>query len=427
MSDIAGFERVPLRRLFTVVNGSTPDSQNGEYWGGAIPWVTPEDLSDRGDRGIVASKRTLTDSGYASCGTSLVPPGSIVISTRAPIGNLGIADVPLCFNQGCRALVPSPGIEPRFYFYALSVSTQELNHRGRGTTFLELSSNELAGFKVPRPRLEQQQQIANFLDERTARIDALIEEKERLIAFLNDARESEVCSRLAPGLFNNGAFMTIDGWRSSLPAGWQVKSLRRLLDGGLANGVFKKRDEFGNGMPLVNVGDLYQPDFQINPTGLERVSITLEEYQRFSVAPGDLFFVRSSLKEEGVAVSAVATEVPEPMVFECHVVRARPDKGQVDARFLSFWLNSTICRQMLRCRANTTTMTTIDQDGLLSVPVPVPPLARQKAIVEELELLFDTSSKLMEVARTMQERLREYRSSLISAAVTGQLDINSFE
>lgn len=178
MSEVDTHEQVALKRLFSVVNGATPDSQNETYWGGDIPWVTPEDLSSRESRDISGSRRTLTDTGYASCGTSLVPPRSIVLSTRAPIGSLGLSAVPLCFNQGCRALVPLNGVEPRFFFYALSVSTQELNQRGRGTTFLELSSGELAAFKVPNPPISEQERIANFLDDKTARIDALIGEME---------------------------------------------------------------------------------------------------------------------------------------------------------------------------------------------------------------------------------------------------------
>jgi type I restriction enzyme, S subunit len=422
------FPQVAVRRIFDVVNGATPDSQNPAYWDGPIPWVTPEDLSNRQSAEIVDSKRTLTSEGYAACGTSLVPTGAIVLSTRAPIGSLGIAATQLCTNQGCKSLVPLGKLSPRYFFYQLSVASAQLNRLGKGTTFLELSSTELAGFKVSAPALPVQERIANFLDDKTARIDALIAEKEKLIETLIFRRESELCRHLVPNLFEDSTrARSMDGWRGGIRSGWTTKHLRRLLLGGLSNGVFKKRDEFGAGTLLINVSDLYREDFQVDPANLERVTVSSEEYQRFAVSPGDMFFVRSSLKEEGVAVSALANKVPEPMVFECHVVRARPDTSQVVPRFLNIWLNSTICRQSLRCNANTTTMTTIDQEGLLSVGVPLPPLDEQGAIVSKVERLFDATAGLTAVARAMQERLREYRSSLISAAVTGQLDISTFK
>jgi type I restriction enzyme S subunit len=218
----------------------------------------------------------------------------------------------------------------------------------------------------------------------------------------------------------------LESWERALPADWEVKPLRRVLLGGLASGVFKKRDEFGDGALLVNVGDLYRPDFRLSAESLERVAVTEEEYMRFKVESGDIFFVRSSLKEEGVAVSAIAVDVPEPMVFECHVVRARPNPHQVLPRFLSLWLNSSICRQWLRSRANTTTMTTIDQGGLLSVRVPVPPLHEQQAIVDQIEAIFLSTAELTDIARRMQDRLREYRSSLVSAVVAGQINVENY-
>ena len=130
------YPRVALRHLFSIVNGATPDSQNEDYWGGDVPWATPEDLSNKATYWLAESRRTLTQAGYDACGTTMVPQGSIVLSSRAPIGNLAIAEVAMCTNQGCRALVPRAGVNPRFFYYQLLTSTDALNQRGRGTTFL---------------------------------------------------------------------------------------------------------------------------------------------------------------------------------------------------------------------------------------------------------------------------------------------------
>mgnify|MGYP003378922712 CR=1 FL=1 len=122
--------------------------------------------------------------GLASCGTTLVPKSSIILSTRAPIGSLAIAKTDLCTNQGCKSLVPFGATDSDFYGYLLSICAGELNVRGKGTTFLELSGDELGAFKVPAPPAPEQREISAFLDRETAKIDALIAEQQRLIELL---------------------------------------------------------------------------------------------------------------------------------------------------------------------------------------------------------------------------------------------------
>lgn len=100
----AHWEVAPIKRAFSVVGGSTPKSDDPSLWDGEIAWITPADLSRLENFEITSSLRTITAAGLASCGTSLVPAGSVVLSTRAPIGSLGIATDSLCTNQGCKSL-----------------------------------------------------------------------------------------------------------------------------------------------------------------------------------------------------------------------------------------------------------------------------------------------------------------------------------
>ena len=107
-----------------IVGGSTPSSDQPRYWGGAHVWVTPADVS-RSAR-IRSSQRQLTQEGLLSCSAELVPAGSIVVTSRAPVGNVALAEVPLCTNQGCKALVPDNEIDSRFGFNVLRVLQTEL-------------------------------------------------------------------------------------------------------------------------------------------------------------------------------------------------------------------------------------------------------------------------------------------------------------
>ncbi len=131
--------------------------------------------------------------------------------------------------------------------------------------------------------------------------------------------------------------------------------------------------------------DVYQSDFQVQPELLDRVRVTSEEMEKYEVVAGDLVFVRSSLKLEGIGVSALMSKVPEPTVFECHLVRLRPRRDLVLPRFLSLYLGSMSVRHRLVAAAQTTTMTTIAQEGIACLDVLQPPQEEQVQIVAFLD------------------------------------------
>jgi type I restriction enzyme S subunit len=186
--------------MFFVQNGGTPKTSVPEYWGGDLAWVTPEDLGKNEGRFIHSSRRTVTSRGVQASNAELVPAGSIVMSTRAPIGYTAIAGLPLATNQGCKTLVPNREIDSRFFEYELSVRTSDLNVLGTGATFMELSTDALASFRVPVPPLASQRRIADFLDRETERIDALIDKKRRLIDLLEEKRTATITHAVTKGL-----------------------------------------------------------------------------------------------------------------------------------------------------------------------------------------------------------------------------------
>lgn len=146
-----GWPHVQLRHLFDVVSGATPESGKAGHWDGDVLWVTPEDVGALNDSRLADTRRKITNEGYASCGTTLVPANSIVLTKRAPIGQLAILDRPMCCNQGCFLLVPNPHAAPRFYYYVLLSRMQLLQALGCGSTFMELSTDNLKALQLPIP------------------------------------------------------------------------------------------------------------------------------------------------------------------------------------------------------------------------------------------------------------------------------------
>ena len=158
-----GWRWAELGEICEIVNGSTPKSGVDEYWEGDICWVTPADLGQLNGPYIGQSGRTITSSGYDSCSTTLVPPGSVVMSSRAPIGHLGIAATSLCTNQGCKSFVPTAEVEGKYLYHALQNSMDDIRALGSGATFPEVGKKTLATFAIPLPKFDEQRRIANTM------------------------------------------------------------------------------------------------------------------------------------------------------------------------------------------------------------------------------------------------------------------------
>lgn len=170
---LLGGKNYKLKYLCKVVTGSTPKSDNQSYWNGDIKWATPVDLTDF--KTLVETDRCITSKGLNSCATTIVPIGTTIISTRAPIGTVSLVGYPMCFNQGCKALVPNIDmIDPKFLFYSILNITDVLVNLGRGTTFMELSTNDLKNIKIKVPDFNKQKEIVQLIEHRLTIVDELI-------------------------------------------------------------------------------------------------------------------------------------------------------------------------------------------------------------------------------------------------------------
>ncbi len=166
-----GWRWVKLGEVCQVIGGSTPSTGNSDYWDGDIVWVTPTDLGKLDGRVISSSSRRITSAGYQGCGTEILPAGTIVMSSRAPIGHVGIAGVPLCTNQGCKSFVPGPDVDSAFLYWSLKWVVPDLQALGSGATFTEVSKSHLQRFEILLPPLAEQKRIAATLNEQMAVVE----------------------------------------------------------------------------------------------------------------------------------------------------------------------------------------------------------------------------------------------------------------
>ena len=148
-------ERVRLGDVCTIVSGATPKTKTDEYWGGEIKWITPAELN--GDSHYISdTEKHLTVAGYRSASLHMMPKGTVLLTTRAPIGKVAIATEEMCCNQGFKNLVCSAAINNEFLFLYLKSRTVELQAMGRGATFKELSKKNIAEFEINLPSIDRQ-------------------------------------------------------------------------------------------------------------------------------------------------------------------------------------------------------------------------------------------------------------------------------
>ena len=183
--------------LGAVIGGATPSTKDpANYENGTIAWITPKDLSTFTGRYIKRGERNITEIGLKSCSTQLLPPNSVLFSSRAPIGYIAIAANEVCTNQGFKSVIPNNGTDPLFLYYLLKYNKAKIESMGSGTTFKEVSGNTMKGISVRVPTdISVQKRISAML----GMIDDKIEENERI----NDNLEQQAQAVFRQELLQN--------------------------------------------------------------------------------------------------------------------------------------------------------------------------------------------------------------------------------
>lgn len=154
---------VELGSIATVVSGSTPKTNKSEYWNGEYNWVTPAEL--REDSFVIyETERKISKKAVIDTGLKVLPKGTVLLSSRAPIGKVAIAGTEMYCNQGFKNLICSDKINNKYLFWFLKGKANYLNYLGRGATFKEISKAIVEKIKTPLPPIEIQKQIAKTLD-----------------------------------------------------------------------------------------------------------------------------------------------------------------------------------------------------------------------------------------------------------------------
>lgn len=392
------FPRVTVRRVARILNGGTPPSGVAEFWGGEVSFVTPSDLNGLDGAPLESTARSITVDGVAHSG--LAPAGSVLLSTRAPIGHIGRLASPAAFNQGCRALVPARNHEARFLAYALVAARADMDARGLGTTFLELSGASLAQVEVPLAPLEAQRAIADYLDRETAQIDAFIAKNEELIALLTERRAAAAQSEV----------------EHHVGGGARLKFRLREID--------VRAGSTGEKPPLLSVSIHHGVVPRQEGSESANESGDLSHYKVAKL--GDIVLNRMRAFQGGLGVAPC-----EGLVSPDYAV-LRPAES-VDPAWLALVMRTPrfVGEIAMRLRgiggtdSGAVRTPRISVADLGAILVSVPSAARQSAELQAVRASTERTEKALAVAQRSVELARERRGALISAAVMGEIDVGS--
>lgn len=191
-----GWRDVRLDQIARIVGGGTPPRDNGVFWGGAIPWATPSDITKLRGRYITSTGSTISGAGLQASAAALLPSGSLLMTSRATIGACAINEVPMATNQGFQNLVPTDSTIALYLAYLISHRTKDLLRLAAGSTFLEISRRSVAGFSVVLPPLGEQRKIAAILSS----VDDAIEGTQAVTDQLQVVRKAVMAELLTRGL-----------------------------------------------------------------------------------------------------------------------------------------------------------------------------------------------------------------------------------
>ena len=409
-----GWTDLALADIATVVGGGTPTRSEVGYWDGDVPWATPTDVTGLKVRDISETASTITNAGLANSSAALLPPFSLLMTTRATIGACAINRVSMATNQGFQSLVPKQNTCVDFLYYLIHHHKRRLERLAAGSTFLEVSKRAIRGFRVPAPPVPEQRKIATILssvDDTIERTQAVIDQ----VQVVKHGLMQELLTRGLPGRHTRFKRTEI----GMIPEEWSLLSLADLAEpnNGIQTGPFGSQlhasDYVAHGVPVIMPKDMtngYVSDAHSARIPNERA----KELQRHRVRAGDMLFARRG----DIGRAGLITEHEDGWVCGTGCFRFRP-KDRTVSHFLRHWIGQPASVAWLNERAVGQTMLNLNTSILSRLPVAMPSEVERSAIADSMEAL----DKQTETHERVERGLLELKQALMSILLTGELRV----
>ncbi|WP_259296554.1 restriction endonuclease subunit S [Bacteroides stercoris] len=347
-----------INDLAVVIGGGTPDTTVKSYWDGEIQWFTPSEIGK--NKYVDSSLRTITEVGLNNSSAKLLPPNTILLSSRATIGECSLSLRECATNQGFQCLV-SKKCNVDFLYYLIQTKKKDLIRKSCGSTFLEISANEVRKIQVSVPSDVEQQKIAELLsliDERIATQNKIIEKLQSLIKGLNDNIHKGIKGETVCFSDLGEAYSGLSG---------------------------KGGDDFGYGEPFITYMNVYQNTY-ISEKDYELVQIAPNEKQN-SVQYGDALFTLSSETPEEVGIGAVYLGNTQKLYLNSFCFGIHFYDERVLPQYLAHFISSSSFRRAIYPLAQGSTRFNLQKNDFMKMKFLLPSLEKQGHIANTLDAL----------------------------------------
>lgn len=419
------WDSVRLKLISSITKGRKPSKDFEEFKDGLLPYLSMEFLRNKTNTPI------FVDSNESNI--VLVKEGDILILwDGSKSGEIVRAKKGVLSSTMAKIEIYDERFESNYLNYLLQLGEKHIQNNTIGMGIPHVNGNILKDLAMLLPSIPEQTQIAAYLDYQTCLIDAIIEKKELLIEKLKAQRQAIINEAVTGKIVWNGAAWTEPvevkdsgiEWLGKIPAHWKIKKLKYL--GTFQNGVSAGADYFGSGFPFVSYGDVYKNEVLPSEViGLANSSI--QERERFSVEKGDVFFTRTSETVDEIGITSICEYTIENAVFAGFLIRFRPFKNIVLSNLYNYYLRSFIPRFFFVKEMNLVTRASLSQELLKSLPILIPPMNEQILISKYLTKKVDIINSIIDESENSIQKLKSYRQSIISEAVTGKIDVRDWQ
>lgn len=420
-----------IGELYNIVGGGTPSTDNTEYWNGDIPWITSADIHGLND---IKPRRFINIRAIEESATNLVPEGSLIVVTRVGLGKVALSKTHLCFSQDLQALIGNNSIiNTRYALHYLSGAVQIFKYNSRGTTIAGVTKKQLSLLHIPLPPLSEQHRIVARIEELFSHLDAGIEALQKAKAQLQryrqavlkaavEGRLTEEWRNVYPDVETIRAPTQTESVLSSelpmLPNSWDWFSFSQLIKGS-QNGLSKRRSEEGDPVHVLRLADIINN--MISSKNPRDIKLTKQELNKYLIQEGDLLCIRVNGSK-----NLVGKMIPfinnDKWAFCDHFIRFKLDKELVLSSYLSIYFNTKIARKYIELNmVSSAGQNTISQRTLALMPVPLPSIEEQDAIITEIDRMFSILDALESSLDKCLERSNRLRQSILKHAFEGKL------
>jgi type I restriction enzyme S subunit len=416
-----GWEIRKIKNNFMIYAGATPKSEKTEYWDGGIPWITPADFKTT-DKYVSSGRKSLTALGYDSCGTTLVPAGSIIFSKRAPVGSVVIAKNTLCTNQGCLACIPNDAVNNTYFYYCMSIFTEQFELVSAGTTFKEIAASTFASFLLPCPPLSQQNEIVNFLDKESSRIDSMLSKTRSSIEEYKKLKQAVITQAVTKGVRGERE-MKDSGveWIGEIPKKWnrcKLNSICTFINGDRSKNYPSSEDFQDIGIPFIGADSLN--GFFVDTYSARHISpAKYASMGGLKITQGDILY---TLRGSTIGKNAIANFNDGTIASSLVGIRVK-SPFLASSSFLFYWLNSLNEFVQRDLCINGSTAPNLSAENVAQFFIYIPDITEQHEIADYLDAKCAEIDKLIAKKEQLVKELDSYKKSLIYEVVTGKREV----